>query len=65
MTLPRSTLVCPDETPWYHVVSRRIRRALLCAQDHFTGNRDAHRHGWIEDCILERASVFAIEGKAT
>lgn len=60
MTMPRSAVVSLSDTPWYHVVSRCVRRAFLCGDDNVTGKNFNHRRGWIEARILELAGVFAI-----
>lgn len=61
MTMPRSNLICLSDTPWYHIVSRCVRRAFLCGVDHFSGKSFEHRRGWIETRIRELAGVFAID----
>lgn len=60
MTTPRSQLISIDDTPYYHCVSRCVRRAFLCGTDR-DGNCFEHRRGWIVDRIKLLASVFSID----
>lgn len=61
MPLPRKQLIAADATPYYHCVSRCVRRAFLCGNDRLTGRCFDHRKQWIEDEILRLAQVFAID----
>ena len=61
MPQPRSTLVSVSDTPYYHVVSRCVRRAFLCGFDTSTGKNYEHRRQWIETRIRMLSSVFAID----
>ena len=61
MTRLRCELVCLTDTPWYHVVSRCVRRAYLFGQDAATGKRYEHRRGWIEARIRQLATIFTLD----
>jgi hypothetical protein len=61
MTCPRSTQISLSDTPWYHVVSRCVRRAFLCGEDRLSGKNFDHRRGWLVEWILRLANIFAID----
>ena len=60
MTTPRCHLVATDITPYYHLVSRCVRRGFLCGHDPLSGNSYEHRRQWIVDRIAFLTEVFAI-----
>ena len=48
---------CVDEavTPWYHCISRCVRRLSLC------GGQFVHRKQWIEDRLHELVEIFSVD----
>lgn len=61
MTKPRSQQISLDETPFYHCVSRCVRRAFLCGFDRFSNRSFEHRRQQIQDDMLRLACVFFID----
>ncbi len=61
MATPRYNQISLDETPWYHVVSRCVRRAYLCGTDHNTGQSYEHRRDWVANRIKYLACIFTID----
>ena len=61
MTRARNQLISLDTTPYYHTISRCVRRAFLCGEDTLTGKNYEHRKQWAIDRLRELSRVFAID----
>jgi len=61
MTQPRASLVCVSDTPYYHCISRCVRRAFLCGEDGYTGHSFEHRRDWFIERLARLTEVFTIE----
>jgi REP element-mobilizing transposase RayT len=61
MTRPRSTLISLEATPYYHCISRCVRRAFLCGKDKESGRSFEHRKTWLVQRFKLLTDVFAID----
>lgn len=61
MPRPREQQISLADTPYYHIVSRCVRRTFLCGTDRQTGRSYEHRRQWIEQRIRLLSSIFTID----
>jgi len=61
MTRARKEQVSLDTTSYYHCISRCVRRAFLCGEDHLTGKNHDHRKEWVIERLRELDRVFTID----
>lgn len=61
MTQSRGSQVSLSDTPYYHCISRCVRRAFLCGEDNYTGQRFDYRRQWVVERMHFLASVFNID----
>jgi hypothetical protein len=61
MPKPRKSQLSLDFTPYYHCVSRCVRRAFLCGFDALSGKSYEHRRQWIVDRMKLLTDTFAID----
>jgi len=61
MTTPRKQLISIRDTPYYHVVTRCVRRAFLAGYDRQTKTSFEHRRQWIVDRMMSLCDIFSIQ----
>ena len=61
MTTARKQLVSIESTPYYHCVSRCVRRSILCGIDPQTQQSFEHRREWIEHKIQSLSQVYCVD----
>jgi len=61
MARARNGLIDLSVTPYYHVISRCVRRAFLCGEDKYSGKSYHHRRQWVLDRLKLLSSIFSID----
>jgi hypothetical protein len=61
VTYARKTLIALQDTPYYHVVARCVRRAWLWGVDEYAGKDYSHRKAWVLERLAQLSSMFAID----
>jgi REP element-mobilizing transposase RayT len=61
MATARRRQISLVDTPYYHCISRCVRRAFLCGEDKYTGQSYEHRRDLVEKTLLALSQVFAID----
>jgi len=60
MTSARHCSIDLESTPYYHLVSRCVRRSFLCEEDPVTGKNFDHRKQWLVDRIKTLGDIFSL-----
>ncbi len=60
MTIARKKQISLDDTLYYHITNRCVRRAFLCGINEATGDNYEHRRQWIVDRIMLLGDIFTI-----
>ena len=61
MATARRKQICLSVTPFYHCVTRCVRRAYLCGYDKKNKRHLSHRKQWIEDRLIRLTDAFCID----
>jgi REP element-mobilizing transposase RayT len=61
MTCARKRLISLQDTPYYHVIARCVRRAWLWGFDEYAGKNYSHRKAWVLERMTQLSSMFAID----
>ncbi len=60
MTASRSSIVCPATTPYYHCITRVVRRAFLLGDDQASAKDFSHRREWVKEELAFLSNIFAV-----
>ena len=61
MPQPRYAQIDIDASPYYHCISRCVRRAYLCGVDSVSGRSFDHRKQWVTEKLAQLSEIFAID----
>ena len=61
MTYARKSLISLQDTPYYHVVARCVRRAWLWGVDEYAGRDYSHRKEWVLERLSYSSAIFAMD----
>jgi REP element-mobilizing transposase RayT len=61
VTRARYQQVSLQDTPYYHCISRCVRRAYLCGEDPVSGRNFDHRKRWLVTRIKQLSAQFAVD----